>query len=92
MAKLSMTPMMGWTQFNKSITAVPEYPWDVAFDSEFEKSVMSDKNHTLKRKNIESPKVTGNNHDHHVLHILLSLLYTPIRNEKSKKFSIYIIV
>ena len=48
MAKLSMTPMMGWTQFNKSITAVPEYPWDVAFDSEFEKSVMSDKNHTLK--------------------------------------------
>jgi hypothetical protein len=42
--------MMGWTHFNKSVTAVPETAWDVAYDSEFEKSVFNDKNHTLKLK------------------------------------------
>lgn len=49
-----------------------------------------DKYHTLKIKNIQSPEVTGNNHDQHKLHILLAIIYTPIGYEKSKKiFFIY---
>jgi hypothetical protein len=40
--------MSGVEQFNKTVTAMPEIQNEVAFDSEFIRSVRSDQNHTLK--------------------------------------------
>jgi hypothetical protein len=48
MAELIKTPMSGTPQFNETVLAIPESPYESSFDSTFVKSVDASKNLTLR--------------------------------------------
>jgi hypothetical protein len=48
MPKLSKTPMMGYAKFNKTVLGIPDNIYENAFDSEFERAVLSSNNCVLR--------------------------------------------